>query len=444
MSLPVIAIIGRPNVGKSTLFNRLSGSRIAIVSDVPGTTRDRVSTDADWYDRSFLLIDTGGIEDRPAADSVLWREVREQTLRALDSADVGILMVDLAEGLTASDYEAAELARRSGKPVIVAANKADNRSRLADLHLFEHLGSESAIPISAYHNTGIDELMTRVFESMPPANDTDIESGAIKIAITGRPNVGKSALFNALIGEERAIVSPIAGTTRDALDTLCSYGDTKLLFVDTAGLRRRGKTDRGIEKYSAIRAIGAIERSDVAVIVMDATEFVTAQDTHIAGFADSADRSGVIVINKWDLAAETGITDTDAMAEVRDRFKFIPGASIVFASALTGEGVGQIFEFVLKTYAEFSRHLDQSELSREWYRALGERPLPSRTGRHCRIRGIEQVGVRPPTFVIMCRRPELIHFSYKRYLENRLRARFGFAGTPLRMIYRSEGRRRHE
>ncbi len=444
MPLPVIAIIGRPNVGKSTLFNRLSGRRIAIVSDTPGTTRDRVSVDAEWFERRFLLIDTAGIEDNPTAEVVLWEEVRFQTDRALENADVGILLVDISEGLTSTDYDAAELARRSGKPMILAANKADNRGRLAELHMFSHLGFGDAIPISAYHSTGIDELMERVFEHAPPDYEFEQVADAIRVAIAGRPNVGKSALFNALTGEERAIVSPIPGTTRDTIDSLYSFNESKLLFLDTAGLRRRGKTEQGIEKYSAIRSIGAIEQSHIAIIVLDTTEFVTAQDTHIGGFADNAHRAGIVVINKWDLSDEAEVDQEKAVAEVRSRFKFIPGAPIVFTSALTGDGVDKIPEAVVGGYREYAKMIDHSALSNVWFQALGDRPLPGRGTRRPRIRGIEQVGVCPPTFVVSCRHPELIHFSYKRYLENRLRANFGFDGSPLRMFYRSGGGRSDE
>ena len=437
MPLPVIAIVGRPNVGKSTLFNRLSGRRIAIVSDTPGTTRDRVSVDAEWHGSRFLLIDTAGIEDSPIAEIDLWEDVRYQTQRALESADASILVVDLADGITSTDYDAVHLARRSGKPLILAANKADNRGRLADLYIFNDLGVGEPIPISAYHNTGIDDLMQRVFDTIPSDDDSGDNSDAIRVTIAGRPNVGKSALFNALTGDERAIVSHIPGTTRDTVNALYSYKNSNLLFLDTAGLRRRGKTEQGIEKYSAIRTIGAIEECDVAIIVLDASEFVTAQDTHIAGFADNADRAGIFVVNKWDLADPIDTTQEIAVAKVRDRFKFIPDASIIFTSALTGEGVDNIPESVIMAYREFTKQVDQSELAQVWLRALGERPLPGRGTRRARIQSIRQIGARPPAFVVSCRHPELIHFSYKRYLENRLRSHFGFQGSPIRMIYRS-------
>lgn len=437
MPLPVIAIVGRPNVGKSTLFNRIAGSRIAIVSDTPGTTRDRVSVDAEWYGRRFMLIDTAGIEDQPSAELQLWDEVRMQTERAIETADAVIMLVDSAEGLTASDYDAADLLRRSDKPYALAANKTDNATRMAELYTFAALGMGEAIPISAYHDLGITELMDGVLEKVEEQYDEDPSSDVIRVAIAGRPNVGKSAIFNALTGEDRSIVSPIPGTTRDTVDAVYSFHGSQMMFLDTAGLRRRGKTEQGIEKFSAIRTIGAIERSDVTIIVLDATEFVTAQDTHIGGFAQDAYRAGVVVINKWDLSRESGATYEDAVETIRDRFKFIPDAPIIFTSALTGRGIRAVPEAVRRTFTQFDKRVDASELSRTLYSALGDRPLPAKGRRRPRISGIEQVSVRPPTFVITCKNPDSVHFSYKRYLENRMREAFGFKGSPVKMLYRS-------
>ena len=436
MSLPVIAIIGRPNVGKSTLFNRIAGNRIAIVSDTPGTTRDRVSVDAEWSGRRFLLIDTAGIEDVPSAELQLWDEVRAQTERAVQNADVVVMLVDSAEGVTASDYDAAELLRRSGKPYVLAANKTDNTTRLADLYIFAPLGMGDVLPISAYHDIGISELMEAVFDYVDEDYDVEIGQDVVKVAIAGRPNVGKSAIFNALTGEDRSIVSPVPGTTRDTVDAVYEYDDVPMMFLDTAGLRRRGKTEKGIEKYSAIRTIGAIERSDVTIIVLDATEFVTAQDTHIGGFAQNAYKAGVVVINKWDLSREVETSFEEAMDEIKERFKFIVDAPVMVVSALTGRGIDRIPDAVLRTFSQYTKRVKPAELSRTLYAALGERPLPTRGRRRVRISAIEQVAVRPPTFVITCKNPEFLHFSYKRYLENRLRDSFGFQGSPVRMLYR--------
>jgi GTP-binding protein len=418
------------------LFNRIAGNRIAIVSDTPGTTRDRVSVDAEWFGRRFMLIDTAGIEDKPTAEVQLWDEVRAQTELAIAEADAVVWLVDSADGVTASDYDAAELIRRADKPYALAANKTDNTTRMAELYTFAPLGMGEAIPISAYHDIGIAELMDTILQKVEDRFDDDTPSDVIKVAIAGRPNVGKSAIFNALTGEERSIVSPLPGTTRDTVDATYLYQDINLMFLDTAGLRRRGKMEKGIEKFSAIRTIGAIEQSDVTIIVLDATEFVTAQDTHIGGFARDAYKAGVVCINKWDLSREADTTFDQAVAEIRDRFKFIPEAPILFTSAINGRGIRSIPEAVRQTFSQFTKRVDESELSRTLYSALGDRPLPTKGRRRVRISGIEQVAVRPPTFVITCKNPEYLHFSYKRYLENKLRNAFGFKGSPIKMLYR--------
>ena len=293
-----------------------------------------------------------------------------------------------------------------------------------------------AIPISAYHDIGIAELMDGVLAKVDDQVEDETPSDVVRVAIAGRPNVGKSAIFNALTGEDRSIVSPLPGTTRDTVDSVYTYKDNQMMFLDTAGLRRRGKAEQGIEKFSAIRTIGAIERSDVTIIVLDASEFVTAQDTHIGGFAQDAFKGGVVVINKWDLARELDTTFEEAVDEIRDRFKFIPDAPILFTSALTGRGIKAIPDAVLRTFTQFTKRVDAGELSRTLYSALGERPLPAKGRRRPRISGIEQVSVRPPTFVITCKNPEFLHFSYKRYLENQMRGAFGFKGSPIRMLYR--------
>ena len=436
MSLPVIAIVGRPNVGKSTLFNRIAGSRIAIVSDTPGTTRDRVSVDAEWLDRRFMLIDTAGIEDVPSAELQLWDEVRTQTERAIYTADAVIMLVDSAAGVTASDYDAADLLRRSGKPYVLAANKTDNTTRLAELYTFASLGMGEAIPISAYHDIGVAEMMDEVFEHVDEDVEDEIPGDVIRVAIAGRPNVGKSAIFNALTHEQRSIVSAVPGTTRDTVDAVYEYQNRPMMFLDTAGLRRRGKTEQGIEKYSAIRTIGAIERSDVTILVLDAAEFVTAQDTHIGGYARDAHKAGVVVVNKWDLSREVGTSFDEAMDEIKDRFKFIVDAPVLLTSAVTGRGINRIPDAVIRTFTQFTKRVDGSEVSRTLYAALGDRPLPAHGRRRVRISAIEQVAIRPPTFVITCKNAEYLHFSYKRYLENRMRDAFGFQGSPIRMLYR--------
>ncbi len=444
MGLPVIAIVGRPNVGKSTLFNRLAGGRrIAIVSDVPGTTRDRVAIDAEWRGTRFMVVDTGGIEDRPGAATAgtygtpaeLWAQVRSQTQVALEQADGVILVVDTKAGLVSADKDAADMVRRAGKPTVVAVNKADTLSRAQAVHEFHAIGLGTPYPVSAYHGEGADALLEALFAKLPPQAEEPERPHVPRVAIVGRPNVGKSALFNALTGEERAIVSPIPGTTRDAIDTRVTYQGRELVLIDTAGLRRRGRITAGLEKFSALRSLQSIERCHVAVIVLDAQEFVTDQDAHVGGFVDEASRAAVVVINKWDLAADAALTQEEALARVKDKFKFLASAPVLLVSALTGRGVNRLPGEVLKVYDEFTRTIPQEDLSRTLADALGRRQ-PSPTGvKRIRIAGVKQTRTAPPTFTIRTNAPELIHFSYRRYLENRFRESFGFTGSPVRLEF---------
>ena len=436
MALPVVAIIGRPNVGKSTLFNRLAGRRIAIVSDIPGTTRDRVSMDAEWGQRRYLIVDTAGVEDR-SHDDLMWSDIKNQVRIALSQADAIIVVVDVNDGVVDADKDVADMVRRVGKPVVLAANKVDTLSREDMTYEFFELGIGEPYPISAYHDTGIVDLMESVFEQVPLSENEPIIHSTIKVAIAGRPNAGKSALFNALTGQDRAIVSPVAGTTRDTVDSLFDYEGERITFLDTAGLRRRGKTDPGIEKYSAIRTIGAIERCYVAVLVLDATEFVTSQDTHIGGYIDDASRAAVIVVNKWDLSKKLNLEKVEVQAEVRNRFKFIPEVPIVFTSALSGSGVEILLPTIMRVYKEFSKRIPRSEVSRAVFDAMGENPLPGFGRSRPRIIRCLQSRSSPPTFEFTTRNPELIHFSYRRYLENQLRDRFGFVGSPIKMMFQS-------
>ncbi|MDA1279685.1 MAG: ribosome biogenesis GTPase Der [Chloroflexi bacterium] len=436
MALPVIAIIGRPNVGKSTLFNRLAGRRIAIVSDIPGTTRDRISIDAEWGRHRYLLVDTAGVEDAPH-DELLWSDIRAQVEIALNQADAIIFTVDVSDGVTESDQDAAQMVRRTEKPVVVAANKVDSLAREELIYDFYALGLGEVFPISAYHDTGIGDLMEALFNELPPVEPERSGPNSIRVAIAGRPNAGKSALLNALTGENRAIVSPIPGTTRDTIDSVFEYEGTRITFLDTAGLRRRGKAEAGIEKYSAIRTVGAIERCYVAVLVLDATEFVTAQDTHIGGYINEAARAAFVVVNKWDLANELSLNQADAEEEIRNRFKFIPEVPVVFTSALTGWGVDKVLPMILTVYGEFSKQLPRAEVSRVVFDAMGENPMPGFGSRRPRIFKCVQSRTSPPTFEFTARNPELIHFSYRRYLENRLRAKFGFIGSPLKLSFQS-------
>lgn len=436
MAIPVVVIAGRPNVGKSTLFNRLAGRRIAIVSDIPGTTRDRVSIDAEWGRHRYVLVDTAGVNDHPH-DELLWEDIRAQVEIALSQADAIIFTVDVNDGVTDADEDAANIVRRTGKPVVVAANKADSLAREDMIYDFYSLGLGKVHPISAYHDTGVGDLMQSLFDDLPPNEPETDTHNSIRVAIAGRPNVGKSALFNILTGEERAIVSPVPGTTRDTVDSLFDYRGTRIAFLDTAGLRRRGKTEAGIEKYSSIRTINAIERCYVAVLVLDATEFVTAQDTHVAGYIDAASRATIIVLNKWDLSAGLHLDRAEAEAEIKNRFKFIPEVPIVFTSALTGLGVGKLLPTILAVYEEFSKHMNRSEVSRVIFDAMGENPMPGFGRQRPRIYRAIQSRSAPPTFEFTARNPELIHFSYRRYLENRLREKFGFVGSPVKMSFQN-------
>ncbi|NQU97769.1 MAG: ribosome biogenesis GTPase Der [Chloroflexi bacterium] len=431
MAIPIIAIVGRSNVGKSTLFNRLAGRRIAVVSDVPGTTRDRVSGDASWGDRRFILVDTGGLE--PVSEDTLLRYVRVQAERALADADAVILVVDTVEGVTPADVDAADLVRRSAKPTVLAANKADNLERERTAAEFYALGLGDPVPVSAYHGMGMADLMEALLDRFPFEPEPEEDAGAIRIAIAGRPNVGKSALFNAISGEERAIVHPVAGTTRDAVDIRGRYADRDLLFIDTAGLRRRGRADAGIEKYSILRTLQAIERAHVVLLVMDAAEFVTAQDTHVAGFVSDAARAVVIVVNKWDLAPALELTAEEATARIRERFQFLYEAPIRLTSALCHEGIEEVLESVIRVYEEYTKLVPSRDLRRVILDAMAEHPAPSQGRLRVRLNRASQVSTGPPTIHLHMDHARLVHFSYHRYLENRLRAAFGFDGSPLRL-----------
>ena len=438
MAIPVIAIVGRPNVGKSTLFNRLAGERIAVVSDIAGTTRDRVSADATWEGDRYILVDTAGIEGN--SEDIFWPDMRSQVLKALDDADALIFVTDTHQGLTTADRDAANLIRRYHKPVVLAANKADNLEREQDAVEAYELDLGDPIPISAYHNIGIGDLMDAVMNTIVTEEEEERERD-VRISIVGRPNVGKSALLNALTGEERALVSDIPGTTRDSVDSRYHYVDkdtgaeSELVFIDTAGLRRRGSIDEGIEKYSSLRTIQAIERSHISLIVLDANEFVTAQDLHVGGFASEASRGLIVVVNKWDLARGLSLNRDEAVEQIRDRFKFLPNSPIVFTSALTGRGLDRLLKAAVATHAEWTKEIPAGDLTRVVIDALGAHPPPRGGYRRVRLRKVAQTQTGPPTFTFHMANPDLIHFSYRRYLDNRLRDAFGFDGSPLRLRF---------
>ncbi len=443
MGKPIVAIVGRPNVGKSTLFNRLLGHRQAIIEDLPGTTRDRLYGEVTWNDRSFILVDTGGllmsdeeIASLPIADIV--QRTREQALLAVEEADTAIFMVDVVSGLVPGDEEIAQQLRQMDKPVFLAVNKADNEERRLNAVEFYALGLGDPWPLSALHGTGVADLLDAIVEVVPPAVEEEVEDeGVVRIAIVGRPNVGKSQLLNSLLGQDRAIVSAIPGTTRDALDTPLTWGGRKFILIDTAGIRRQGRIQTGVERYSVIRALRAIERADVAVVLVDATEGVTAQDAHITGFVTQAYRGIVLLLNKWDLVEKDAYTFDAYVRHVRESLRYLDYAPILSISALTGQRVPKVLETALFVYDERCKRIPTALLNDLIRDAVAAQSPHSKVrGRHIRIYYATQADVAPPTFVFFCNYPEALHYSYKNYLENRIRHIFGFSGAPLKLVFR--------
>ena len=444
---PVVAIVGRPNVGKSSLFNRLVGRRQAIVTDVAGTTRDRLMSEVWWDDYHFILVDTGGLESNP--EGPIREKVQEQADMAVADADVVIFLADVTEGPTPADYMVAERLRRTTKPVILAVNKVDNEGREFDSPEFYKLGLDEPLPISAYHNLGVYRLMDKVCSYLPPPPFPDEESEGeaadatsteLKLAIVGRTNVGKSMLMNSILGQERAIVTPEAGTTRDALDTYLSYDGNDVVLIDTAGIRRRGRVQRGIEKYSVMRAVSAVNRADITLLITDASELATTQDAHIAGLAWEMCRGLIVVVNKWDLVTEDHYYAQErAKALVHERLHFMPYVPVCFTSALHGQGIDNVMRTALELREERLRFIPQRELQYVLAGALADHPSPT-VKRHRQerltINRIRQVGVNPPTFLFTVDNPDLVHFTYQRYLENRIRDRFGFDHTHLKMVFK--------
>jgi GTP-binding protein len=454
MRKPIVAIVGRPNVGKSTLFNRLIGERKAVTSDIPGTTRDRIVGDADWRGMAFTVVDTGGIEvyePRGGRDTAPLSEgsaefipqIRAQALTAVEEAALVLLMVDAEQGITAADEEIAEILRKTEKPILIAANKADNEKRRVDAMEFYALGvGEEVYPISAIHGTGTGDLLDGIVDALgnAPKEDLEEEDESLKIAIVGRPNVGKSSLLNRLLGEERAIISPIAGTTRDSIDTKLTWEGMPVTLIDTAGIRRRGSIEPGIEQFSVIRAFKALERADVALLMIDAVEGVTAQDTHIAGMIKDASRSVVIVVNKWDAVEKDNETMKQFTELIQHRFDFIAYAPILFISARTGQRIHTVLPTAARVQEERLTRIPTSELNNLIREAMLKHAPPSRTGRKLKIYYGTQVRVDPPTFLFHVNDTELVHFSYERYLENQIREHYGFLGTPIRLSFRPRSR----
>ncbi|MGQ9501077.1 MAG: ribosome biogenesis GTPase Der [Anaerolineae bacterium] len=464
---PIVALVGRPNVGKSTLFNRLVGRRIAIVEDLPGTTRDRLYASAEWGGVSFLVVDTGGLttvemdqgkvaqrsrgvrknkgappigQTAGVESGLFLEEMRRQAYVAIDEADVVVFLVDAEAGITSDDQEIANVLRRSRKPVLLVANKADSARRSADAVEFYALGLGEPIAVSALHGLGIGDLLERIVEVLTPCG-VPVEERAIQeeypqIAIVGRPNVGKSSLLNRLLGEERIIVSEIPGTTRDAIDTLLHFDGQPVILIDTAGIRRRGKIEPGVEKHSVLRTMKAINRADVCLLVLDARDRVTAQDQHIAGYILEEVKSAIVVVNKWDMVDKDTYTMREYTQQIRSALGFMNYVPVLFVSALTGQRVHQVLEVALQVWRERRHRISTGELNQLVQDAVARHPPKSRSGRQLRFYYATQAEVDPPTFVFFVNDPELVHFTYKRYLENRIRELYHFTGTPLRLVFR--------
>ena len=444
MALPLVAIVGRPNVGKSALFNRILGERRAIVDPMAGLTRDRLYAESEWRGRRFVIVDTAGLvlgkdRDEVPEQRELRRRMEEQSRLAIEEADVVLFVLDVREGLTAVDRDIAELLRKSRTPVLVVANKADGRGREILAHEFYELGLGDPWVISALHGTGSGELLDVVVERLPPARPEVVDAQvAGRVAILGRPNVGKSSLLNALIGDERSLVTAVPGTTRDPVDTTLEFEGRRVLLIDTAGIRRPGLT-RGVEQYSLLRGLRAMERADVGIVVIDARDGITAQDVHIAGYVVEAGRGLVLVLNKWDLLTPEEKEEKVWRRQIREQLSFAPWAPVSYVSAKTGQRVAQPLEVALKVVEERRRRVATPELNR-WLRAmLGQREPPTRKGRRLRLLYATQAESTTPTFVFFVNEPELVHFSYRRFLETQLRRAFGFAGTPIRMVFRKRG-----
>ncbi|MEG2246646.1 MAG: ribosome biogenesis GTPase Der [Peptostreptococcaceae bacterium] len=435
---PVVAVVGRPNVGKSTLFNKLAGKRISIVEDTPGVTRDRIFTEVEWLNKYFTLIDTGGIE--PNSDDIILSQMRNQAMLAMDMAHVIMFVVDGKAGLTAADREVAQMLRKTKTPVILVVNKIDSQSQFDNVYDFYELGLGTPFGISSANSMGLGDLLDEVVANFPEGLDTEYDEDIIRVAITGKPNAGKSSILNNMLGEDRVIVSPIAGTTRDAIDTYLEKGDHKFLLIDTAGLRRKSKIYENVEKYSVIRAMSAVDRADVVLIVIDAEQGVTEQDTKVAGIAHDEGKACLFVINKWDLIEKNDKTMSIYTKEIRDKFPFMAYAPIVFVSAKTNQRMNKILESVVFLAEEHAKRVPTSTLNDVIGEAVLLNQPPSDKGKRLKIYYGSQTGTQPPKFTLFINDKSLTHFSYQRYLENKIRENFGFEGTPVRFEYREKRR----
>jgi GTPase len=446
---PLVALVGRPNVGKSTLFNRLVGERMAVTDDIPGTTRDRLQSEADWNGVTFVVVDTGGIEvyqpkgtrdEAPLSEGSVEfvPQIKAQALLAVEEADVVVMVVDAVQGITAADEEIAEILRRTDKPVIIAANKADTLKREEDTVEFYALGLGEVVAISAIHGAGIGDMLDSVIAALKAAPDMDETENPdeMKIAIVGRPNVGKSSLLNRLIGEERVIVSPIAGTTRDAIDTTITWNGEPVLLIDTAGIRKRGKIESGVERFSVVRSMKAIERADVVLLMIDAVDGITEQDQHIAGYVMEAGKSIVLVVNKWDAIEKDTHTQVEYLATIRDKFNFLPDPPVIFISVLTGQRIHEVLETAHDVWEGRYFRIPTSDLNRIVREALAAHVPPTKGIRRMKIFFATQVAVAPPVILFHVNDVRLVHFTYKRYLENKIREIHPFAGTPMKLSFR--------
>lgn len=434
MAKPIVAIVGRPNVGKSTLFNMLVGERLSIVKDTPGVTRDRIYADVNWLNYHFTLMDTGGIE--PETNNQMLRHMREQAEMAIEMADVVMFVVDVKQGVVDADYKVAEMLRKARKKIVLVVNKVDNFDKLMpDVYEFYNLGLGDPYPISSIGKLGIGDMLDEV-TALFPENDDDAEDERPRIAIVGKPNAGKSSIINKLLGENRVIVSDVAGTTRDAVDTAVKWNGKEYVFIDTAGLRRKNKIKEEIERYSILRTVSAVERADVVVLVIDATEGITEQDAKIAGIAHDRGRGMIIAVNKWDAIEKNNKTVSEYTQKIRNTLSFMPYAEIMFISALTGQRLPKLFDSIEVVIQNHSLRIATGVLNEILTEAVAMQQPPSDKGRRLKIYYMTQVSVKPPTFVIFVNDKRLMHFSYTRYLENKIREAFGFAGTPLKFIIR--------
>ena len=438
MSKCTVAVVGRPNVGKSTFFNKIAGERISIVEDTPGVTRDRIYCDVEWNGRQMLFIDTGGIE--PDTDTPILKQMRDQALVAIGAADVIVFMTELHTGVTAADREIASMLKKSRKPVVVAVNKVDSTGDIpAGFYEFYELGFEEVIAVSSVHGTGTGDILDSVVSHLPPEDRSDEEEGAIRVAVIGKPNAGKSSIVNRIAGEERVIVSDVPGTTRDAVDTLVTNKYGKYIFVDTAGIRRNAKIEDRIEKYSVIRANAAVEKADVCLVMIDAAEGVTAQDERIAGLAHNSGKASIIVINKWDTLEKDDSTMKKFKKDIEIALTYMRYAPSAFVSALTGQRVDRLYEMINTVYSNSQRRITTGLLNDFLAEVTARVQPPTDKGRRLKIYYMTQTGVCPPTFVLFCNDAELFHFSYQRYIENCLREAFDFSGTPVRFVIKQKG-----